>query len=170
MQSTMQPFPLTVAGIFRHGCAAYGDSEIITLHEDGAHRARFSDVAERTTRLAHALARLGVRPGDRVGTFLWNSQKHLEAYLAVPSMGAVLHTLNIRLFAGRARVHHQPRRGQGGPRRRRPRARARARAALLTLKPERFIVVGDGDASALGGELLRYESPPRRRAAGFDWP
>src|SRR5258707_986761 len=97
MQSTMQPFPLTIAGIFRHGRAAHGDSEIVTLTEEGANRARFTDVAERVNRLASALARLGVRAGDRVATFMWNSQKPLEAYLAVPSMGAVLHTLNLRL-------------------------------------------------------------------------
>src|SRR6476620_1906017 len=97
MQSTMQSFPLTIAAIFRHGRAAYGDSQIITLREGGPERTRFSDVAERVPRLAAALAGLGVRPGDRIGTFMWNSQQHLEAYLAVPSMGAVLHTLNIRL-------------------------------------------------------------------------
>ena len=55
-------------------------------------------MAERAERLARALRRLGVGDGDRVGTFAWNNQEHLEAYLAVPSMGAVLHTLNIRLF------------------------------------------------------------------------
>ena len=50
------------------------------------------------TRLAAGLTRLGVDAGDRVGTFCWNTQEHLEAYLAIPTMGAVLHTLNIRLF------------------------------------------------------------------------
>ena len=55
-------------------------------------------MAERAERLAKALGRLGVGDGDRVGTFLWNNQNHLEAYLAVPAMGAVLHTLNLRLF------------------------------------------------------------------------
>ena len=55
-------------------------------------------MAGRAERLASALGRLGVGDSDRVGTFVWNDQDHLEAYLAVPSMGAVLHTLNIRLF------------------------------------------------------------------------
>ena len=55
-------------------------------------------MAERSERLAKALGRLGVGDGDRVGTFLWNNQTHLEAYLAIPGMGAVLHTLNLRLF------------------------------------------------------------------------
>lgn len=47
--------------------------------------------------LAHGLRRLDVRPGERVATFLWNTQEYLEAYFAIPCMGAVLHTLNIRL-------------------------------------------------------------------------
>ena len=55
-------------------------------------------MADRADQLAAALTRLGIKQGDRVGTFMWNNQTHLEAYLAVPCMGAVLHTLNIRLF------------------------------------------------------------------------
>ena len=55
-------------------------------------------MAARAERLAKALDRLGIGDSDRVGTFLWNNQTHLEAYLGVPGMGAVLHTLNIRLF------------------------------------------------------------------------
>ncbi len=56
-------------------------------------------MAERVDRLARVLDRLGVKQGDRVGTFAWNNQRHLELYMAVPCVGAVLHTLNIRLFA-----------------------------------------------------------------------
>lgn len=61
-------------------------------------RATFAEIARNAERLASALAGLGVREGDRVATFCWNNQEHLEAYFAVPAMGAVLHTLNIRLF------------------------------------------------------------------------
>jgi acyl-CoA synthetase (AMP-forming)/AMP-acid ligase II len=61
-------------------------------------RSTYGDVVRRARRLASALQRLGIGPGDRVATFGWNSRRHLELYLAVPSMGAVLHTLNIRLF------------------------------------------------------------------------
>jgi fatty-acyl-CoA synthase len=170
MHSTMQSFPLTIAGIFRHGRAAYGDSEIITLTEDGVARARFSAVAERVTRLAHGLARLGVRPGDRVATFLWNSQQHLEAYLAVPSMGAVLHTLNIRLAAAEIAyiISHAADRliivdADLVP------ALARA-LPLLTHKPERFIVVGAADTRALGDGVLDYDTLIAESAPQFAWP
>ena len=98
MLSTMQEYPLSISSIVEHGKRIYADSEIVTLEEGGVRRARFGVVAERAERLAAALTRLGVRAGDRVATFQWNVQEHLEAYLAVPGMGAVLHTLNIRLF------------------------------------------------------------------------
>ena len=58
----------------------------------------FGDIDAESNRVAQGLARLGVGPGDRVATFAWNTQEHLELYLAVPCIGAVLHTVNIRLF------------------------------------------------------------------------
>ncbi|MGH9087171.1 MAG: AMP-binding protein, partial [Acidimicrobiales bacterium] len=98
MRSTMQDAPLLISGILRHGQSVYGESEVVTVEAGSYHTASFAAVGERAERLAAALRRLGVGPGDRVGTFCWNNQTHLEAYLAIPSMGAVLHTLNIRLF------------------------------------------------------------------------
>ncbi len=98
MLSTMQDYPLSIAAIFEYGKKIHAGSEIVTLEEGGVRRIRFAALGERVERLAAALSRLGVRPGDRVATFSWNTQEHMEAYLAVPSMGAVLHTLNIRLF------------------------------------------------------------------------
>ena len=64
----------------------------------GYARATYGEVADRVDRLGRVLERLGVERGDRVATFAWNSQRHFELYLAVPCFGAVLHTLNIRLF------------------------------------------------------------------------
>ena len=61
----------------------------MTWTETGPRRATYATIAENAGRLANALARLGVKAGDRVGTFMWNSQEHMEAYLAIPSMGAV---------------------------------------------------------------------------------
>jgi len=101
MLSTMQDAPMLVSDIVRHGQQVYGESRVLTVTgPDGTHvEATFAEVAERAERLASALRRLGVGADDRVGTFQWNNQRHLEAYLAVPSMGAVLHTLNVRLYA-----------------------------------------------------------------------
>ncbi len=98
MRSTMQDAPLLITDLFRHGRKVYGDSEIVTLEETGSRRASFAEVGDRVERLAAALKRLGVEAGDRVATFSWNVQEHFEAYMAVPCMGAVLHTLNFRLF------------------------------------------------------------------------
>jgi fatty-acyl-CoA synthase len=94
----MQDVPLNISSILRHGGSVFGDSPIVTCTADGSRRASFADVAERATRLAGGLRALGVTGDRRVATFMWNNQEHLEVYLAVPSMGAVLHTLNIRLF------------------------------------------------------------------------
>jgi len=99
VKSTMQDGELTVASLFRHGARVHGSSQVVTAREGGVTRASFAEVAGRAARLASALQRLGVGPGDRVATFAWNTQEHLEAYLAVPCLGAVLHTVNIRLAA-----------------------------------------------------------------------
>jgi len=90
--------PLTLQHILRRMRLMYGDSEVVTLTDDGTTRASYADVCDRIDRLCRALQALGVGDGDRVATFAWNSQRHLEAYMGVPCMGAVLHTLNIRLF------------------------------------------------------------------------
>jgi fatty-acyl-CoA synthase len=98
MLSTMQDFPLTISHILRHGQSAHGRSTVATYDGASTRTATFGEVATRSEQLARAMARLGIGPGDRVATFAWNTQEHLEAYLAIPSMGAVLHTLNLRLF------------------------------------------------------------------------
>ena len=97
--STMMDFPLSLPMVFRHGRRVHGTTgEVVTWTASGPRRATFASVADRAERLAAALRTLGVGPGDRVGTFMWNDQEHMEAYFAVPGMGAVLHTLNLRLF------------------------------------------------------------------------
>jgi fatty-acyl-CoA synthase len=98
MRSTMQDFQLTVGGILRHGTEVHGDGQVVTATADGSRTESYADVGRRAARLANALRGLGISGDQRVGTFQWNNAEHLEAYLAVPSMGAVLHTLNIRLF------------------------------------------------------------------------
>jgi len=92
--------PLTVTSILRYGTTVFGDKEVVTCAGDAPSRRRtYAAVGERTARLAGALRSLGVDADQRVATFMWNNAEHLEAYFAIPSMGAVLHTLNIRLSA-----------------------------------------------------------------------
>jgi fatty-acyl-CoA synthase len=94
-------FPLTLAHARRRMRDCHPSAQVATLTDAGAVRsAGFGEVSERVDRLARVLTtRLGIEPGDRVGTFAWNNQRHFELYVAVPCVGAVLHTLNIRLFA-----------------------------------------------------------------------
>jgi len=98
MRSTMMDdIPLTVTGIMRHGTTVYGEHEVVTATADGVRRRSYTQIGDRAAQLAGALRDLGVDGDQRVATFLWNNAEHLEAYLAIPSMGAVLHTLNLRL-------------------------------------------------------------------------
>jgi fatty-acyl-CoA synthase len=98
MRSTMQDFQLTIGGILRHSAQVHGDGEVVTATATGTRSETYAEVGRRAARLAGALRSLGVEGDQRVATYMWNNAEHLEAYLAVPSMGAVLHTLNIRLF------------------------------------------------------------------------
>src|SRR5882724_13000055 len=156
MLSTMQDRPLTIAALFAHGRTIHGSSEVVTCEGERVRRARFTEVAARAERLAAALRRLGIRPGDRVATFSWNTQEHLEAYLAVPSMGAVLHTLNVRLFPEQLTyvANHAADRVVLVDDSLVP-LLARVRADLGTI--EHVIVIGSGDATPLGPGVLRYE-------------
>src|SRR5579862_9748040 len=95
----MMDIPLTIASIMRHGTSIFGDREVVTCTEASTRRRTYAESGRRAAQLAGALRRLGVDADQRVGTYMWNNAEHLEAYLAVPSMGAVLHTLNIRLAA-----------------------------------------------------------------------
>jgi fatty-acyl-CoA synthase len=96
----MQDAPLLISGILRRGSDYHAGSEVTSVLDADAslERGTFAEVGARAAQLAHALRKLGGGDGDRVATLCWNHQTHLENYLAVPSMGAVLHTLNLRLF------------------------------------------------------------------------
>jgi fatty-acyl-CoA synthase len=97
MLSTMQDVPLAVRRLLEHGTTVHGGTSILTAVPGGYRHSTYAQVGVNAARLAHALRELGVGPGDRVGTFMWNNQEHVEAYFAVPAMGAVVHPLNIRL-------------------------------------------------------------------------
>jgi fatty-acyl-CoA synthase len=174
IRSTMQDYQLTIGAIMRHGAGVYGASECVTWTGAQPRRTSYAQVAQNAGRLAGALARLGIKPGDPVATFCWNNTEHLEAYFGVPSMGAVLHTLNIRLPGAQIAqiVNH-----------------AEDRIIIVddTLVPllatiagelptvEAFIVNGTGDAAALEGRVpvLRYAellADLGSEDPGFDWP
>jgi fatty-acyl-CoA synthase len=93
----MMDYPLTIRSIYERARKLFPDKPLVTRRPDGVERTTYGDWAERVARLAGALRDLGVGPGDRVATFCWNHDRHLEAYFAAALMGASYHTLNIRL-------------------------------------------------------------------------
>jgi fatty-acyl-CoA synthase len=163
-------FPLTLHHIRRRMRSCDPGAEVVTLTPAGScDRITFGQVSERIDRLARALGRLGVERGDRVGTFAWNNQRHLELYFAVPCVGAVLHTLNIRLFEEQLTyiVNH---------------AEDKVIFVDDSLVPlleklapsfehvARYVVMGDGDAGTLPN-ALRYEELLEQAGTGeFDYP
>jgi fatty-acyl-CoA synthase len=168
----MQDFPLTVTSIMKYGTSVFGDGEVATFTGDGTRCRSYAEVGERAARLAGALRRLGVDGDQRVATFMWNNTEHLEAYLAIPSMGAVLHTLNIRLFpeqlvyiANHAEDDIIIVDGSLVP---------LLAPVLPRMKTVRHvIVVGPGDTAALsdaGKELHSYEDLLAAAPASFAWP
>ncbi len=94
----MQDYELSLQHVLWRLERLHYKKEVVTKRDDGFHRITNGEMVSRINRLAGALKRLGVKPGDRVATLAFNNYRHLELYYAVPCMGAVLHTLNLRLF------------------------------------------------------------------------
>ncbi|GAA4154381.1 long-chain fatty acid--CoA ligase [Actinomadura keratinilytica] len=172
MWSTMQDYPLTITSIMRHGTGVFGDAEVATWTGDGTRRITYARLGERVARLAGALRALGIDGDQRVATFMWNNAEHLEAYLAVPSMGAVLHTLNIRLFPDQLAYiadHAEDRvvivDGSLVP------LLAPVLPRMKTVRD--VVVVGTADTAPLadtGKELHSYEELLAASPPAFDWP
>ncbi len=172
MLSTMQNSPLTVAEILRYAVNVHGDRTVTTATGDGFRHATYRQVGQQAARLANALRRLGIDGDQRVATFMWNNQEHLEAYVAVPSMGAVLHTLNIRLFPEQIEfVAYE----------------AEDRVVIVDMSlvgllapvlprmetVHTVIAVGAGDLAPLeasGKTVLRYHEITAAESDQFDWP
>jgi fatty-acyl-CoA synthase len=165
-------FPLSLQHARRRMRDCHPAARVLTLTPEGSESASFGEVCERVDRLARALKRLGIEQGDRVGTFAWNNQRHFELYMAVPCTGAVLHTLNIRLFAEQLTyiVNHAD-----------DEVIFVDDSLVPLLEPlaptfngvRHFIVMGDGDAGSLPN-VLRYEelldeSGPTHPGS-FDYP
>ncbi|MDR3509490.1 MAG: long-chain fatty acid--CoA ligase [Caulobacteraceae bacterium] len=167
----MQTAPLSTTAILRHGAANHGRRQIVSRTVEGdIVRYDYAQLARRAERLAKALKDLGVRPGDRVATLAWNTHRHLELFYAVPGLGAVLHTVNPRLFEGQIGyiLRH-------------------AGASVLLFDPSfaatvdrlkdqvpdlrHFILLTD-EAHAAPGAVgaLCYETLLAAQTPGFDWP
>ncbi|WP_179382478.1 long-chain fatty acid--CoA ligase [Streptomyces sp. SA15] len=176
MLSTMQDVPLLVSRILTHGSTIHGESQVTTwTGEDEPHRRSFAEVGARAAQLAHALREdLGVVDDDRVATLMWNNAEHVEAYFAIPSMGAVLHTLNLRLppeqlawIVGHAADKVVLVNGSLLP-------------LLAPLLPhlktvEHVVVSGPGDRSLLASadvsvQVHEYEDLIAAKPATYDWP
>jgi fatty-acyl-CoA synthase len=171
LQGLMQDdFPLTVQHIRRALTANRPDATIATLLAPGeVQKASFAEVSERVDRLARVLAKLGVEEGDRVGTFAWNNQRHFELYFAIPCVGAVLHTLNIRLFEEQLTyiVNHAEDKVIF--------VDASLVGLLEKLAPtfetvQTYVVMGDAETGQLPG-ALRYEDLMEEAGeGGYDYP
>src|SRR6266567_5869350 len=167
MFSTMGDFPLTIGSILEYGIKVHGDSQVQTWMGDGPRTASFREVGGRAKKLARALEKLGIQPGDRVGTLCWNTQEHLEVYFAVSSMGAVVHTLNPRLFPEQLAyvINH------GGDRILLVDASllpVLAKVAKDLSTVECIIVIGESDSAPIGS--LRYEELLAAEESVFEWP
>ncbi|MFJ2401728.1 long-chain fatty acid--CoA ligase [Streptomyces xanthochromogenes] len=176
MLSTMQDVPLLISRILTHGSTIHGKSQVTTwTGEAEPQRRSFAEIGARAAQLAHALRELGVEDGQAAGTLMWNNAEHVEAYLAIPSMGAVLHTLNLRLPAEQLIwiVNHAADRvvivnGSLLP----------LLAPLLPHLPtlEHLVVSGPGDRSVLddidgaGPQVHEYEELLAGRPTAYDWP
>jgi fatty-acyl-CoA synthase len=171
VRSTMQDHPLSIATMLRYGATVHGDAEVITWTGDAASHTSYADIGRRAARLANALRSLGITNDQRVGTFAWNNAEHVAAYLAVPAMGAVLHTLNIRLFpeqlvyiANHAEDEVILVDGTLAP------LLARVLPELKTVR--HVVVTAPGDPSVLqgaGAEVHSYDELLSSQPDSFDW-
>jgi fatty-acyl-CoA synthase len=162
-------FPLSLPLVLRRLRSHPGEGEIVTLTSAGPVRSGYREIVGRIDRLARALAALGIEPGDRIATFAWNSQRHFECYFAIPCTGAVLHTVNLRLFTEQIAyvINHAEDRIVFVDDSLVP-----ALAALAPQLPnvEHFVVMGDGPVGELP-RTLRYEELLAQAGDGaFDYP
>jgi fatty-acyl-CoA synthase len=170
--STMQSYALTVGSVLRHAATVHGARETITAVAPGRRRTSYAELGERAARLANALRGFGVDGDQRVATFQWSNQEHLDGYAAIPSMGAVLHTLNLRLpphqlsyIANHAEDSVLIVDDTLVP------LLARALPDMATVHT--VLVTGSGDLAPLEGygkEVLRYDEVLAAQSPVFDWP
>jgi fatty-acyl-CoA synthase len=172
MLSTMQDGQLSLARLLRHGTTVHSQGEVITWTGSESRRQNYGELGRQAARLANALRGLGISGDQRVGTFMWNNAEHLAAYAAIPAMGAVLHTLNIRLFpeqlvfvANHAEDQVIIVDGTLVP------LLAKQLPKMTTV---RHVIVANGDAATLrapdGVEVHSYDELLAGQSDEFDWP
>jgi fatty-acyl-CoA synthase len=171
MKATMMHTPMTVQLIMQHGQQVFPHSRVGVFDGDHTSYTTYGEIAKNATRLASGLSRLGIGPGDRVGTFSWNNTAHMEAYLAIPSMGAIMHTVNIRLSSEHIAyiINHAEDRVII--------LDASLQALFEPVLPllhtvEYILVVGEQDKGALPGDITSssYQALLAESPEGFDWP
>ncbi|HEV2218826.1 MAG TPA: long-chain fatty acid--CoA ligase [Candidatus Dormibacteraeota bacterium] len=172
VEGLMQDYELSIQHVLWRLQRLNGRSEVVTKREQGVHRMTNADLVPRVNRLAGVLKRLGVKPGDRVATLSFNNSRHLELYYAVPCMGAVLHTLNLRLFPqhlefivndaqDKVLFVDQPLVGLLKP------------LAGKIPSVEHIVLMTDGAPAPEGhglGEMLDYESLLKAESDDYPWP
>jgi fatty-acyl-CoA synthase len=161
---------LTITGILERARRIFPERTVVTRTTTGRSRFTYAEIARRAAQLANGLRMLGVGPGDRVGTFAWNTHRHLELYLGVPASGAVLHTVNIRLFPEQIVyiVNHAA-----------DTVLFVDDALVAALEPHakalrsvrQFVVMGDGPLPQTAlRPIVRYEDLLADASADFAWP
>ncbi|HEY1456745.1 MAG TPA: long-chain fatty acid--CoA ligase [Candidatus Dormibacteraeota bacterium] len=173
MEGLMQDYELTLQHVLWRIERLHLDKQVVTKRDDGVHRITNGEMVRRINRLAGALKRLGVKPGDRVATLAWNSSRHLELYYAAPCMGAVLHTLNLRLFPQHLEFIINDAEDK---------VLFVDQSLLPLLKPlmgripsiERIVLMAEGEPPAMGEgvpeDMLDYETLLAAESDSYPWP
>src|SRR5437588_10470119 len=168
----MQDYELSIQHVLWRMERLHQKKEVVAKQEQGLHRTTNGDIVRRVNRLAGVLKRLGVKPGDRVATLAWNNYRHLELYYAVPCMGAVLHTLNLRLFPQHLEFIVKDAEDK---------VLFVDQTLLPVLKPlvgkipsiKTIVLMGNGTPVPTDhglGELLDYETPLAAESESYPWP
>ena len=173
MEGLMQDYELSLQHVLWRVEHLHQKKEVVTKREQGVHRMTNGEMVPRINKLAGALKRLGIKPGDRVATLAFNNHRHLELYYAVPCMGAVLHTLNLRLFPQHLEFIINDAEDK---------VLFVDQALLPLLKPlqgkiptvEQIVLMTDAPAAAHSengvGEMLDYEGLLNAESDAYPWP
>ena len=171
MHGLMSERPLLISAIIKHAARYHGDTEIVSRTVDGTiHRYTYAEAERRSRRLARALLRLGIEPGDRVGTLAWNTYRHFELYYG--DLGHRRGVPHDQPAAVRRadRLHRQPRRGPAAVRRDELHPAGRAAGAAIARRIAASCCCERGAETAPAAALARYDELIAAESEDFDWP